>query len=248
MANCPNIDTSKFVGRTVVLALADGCPDARPAANLFKPLGAMTTKSFDLSPNTITSDADDTQGFSENLVTNVDFTISGEGEWARRDKITHYGVNTMTKMYITEVRAGRQPTVWVMFDFGDTVIYGYMVVTGWSGEGATNDFATFSVEFKVADSSSVAVYDDVPVTAIDLTPATASVVVGATVTLTAAFTPTDATNAGFTVQSSDLSKASVTIVDGEIVVTGVAAGTATITVHSNDGNYTDTAVITVTAP
>ena len=62
-------------------------------------------------------------------------------------------------------------------------------------------------------------------------------------TLTATVAPADATNKTVTWSSSDDTIA--TVADG--VVTGVAAGTATITVTTQDGGFTDTAEITVTS-
>ena len=72
---------------------------------------------------------------------------------------------------------------------------------------------------------------------------TAEVEVGKTVTLTATVAPVDATNKSVTWTSSD---EDVATVDGG-VVTGVAAGTATITVTTVDGSFTATCTVTVVA-
>ena len=68
---------------------------------------------------------------------------------------------------------------------------------------------------------------------------------GQTVTLTAAVTPSNATDKTVTYSSSGEATATV---DGNGVVTGIAAGEATITVTTNDGNKTDTCAVTVTNP
>lgn len=85
---------------------------------------------------------------------------------------------------------------------------------------------------------------NVAVTGVDLKPDTASVAVGATTQLTANVQPANATNKAVSYKSSDTTKATV---DAKGVVTGVAAGTADITVTTTDGNKTDKTTITVTA-
>ncbi len=116
MQGCAN-DTGKLIGKVAVLRMAFGCADTVPALSEWKRLGAMTTKVFDYSMNTVSSEADDTKGLVENLVNNMDFTISGEGEFRKKDKTTEVGAIAISKYIFDEVQAGRQPTVWVRFDF-----------------------------------------------------------------------------------------------------------------------------------
>lgn len=63
----------------------------------------------------------------------MDFTISGEGEFRKKDKTTEVGAITISKYIFDEVQAGRQPTVWVRFDFtgedAGTYIMGYFNTT-----------------------------------------------------------------------------------------------------------------------
>ncbi|MEB0864172.1 Ig-like domain-containing protein [Citrobacter youngae] len=75
-----------------------------------------------------------------------------------------------------------------------------------------------------------------------VTPKTASVDVGDTTSLTATLAPAGATDS-VTWESSD---PVVATVNASGVVTGVAAGTATITAKSR--TFADTAIITVTEP
>ena len=84
----------------------------------------------------------------------------------------------------------------------------------------------------------------ISVTSVSLDTNSASVKVGKTVTLVATVYPTNASNKAVTWTSSATSVATVSSAG---VVTGVAAGSATITVATSDGNKTAQCVVTVTA-
>ncbi|MCR5206299.1 MAG: Ig-like domain-containing protein [Lachnospiraceae bacterium] len=81
-----------------------------------------------------------------------------------------------------------------------------------------------------------------PVSGVTLSPKTVSVYEGATTTLTATVAPSNASNKAVT-YSSD--KTNIATVTNGGVVTGVKAGTATITVTTTDGSKTDTCTVTV---
>ncbi|MTH16434.1 Ig-like domain-containing protein [Flavobacterium sp. LC2016-01] len=98
------------------------------------------------------------------------------------------------------------------------------------------DFNIDKIEVK-----SVAV---VPVTSVAVSPTSASILVGNTTQLTATVSPTNATNKNVTWSSSNTSVATV---NSSGLVSGVAAGSATITVTTADGAKTATSAITVTA-
>jgi uncharacterized protein YjdB len=85
---------------------------------------------------------------------------------------------------------------------------------------------------------------NVAVTSVTMSPTSASVALGATTTLSATVNPSNATNKNVTWSSSNTGVATVSSTG---VVTGVAAGSATITVTTADGNRTATSAITVTA-
>lgn len=113
----------------------------------------------------------------------------------------------------------------------------YKFVFNVTVSGSSNKFVEFKkVEFYAAAA-------DVSVTGVSLNKTSTSLVVGGTETLTATVAPDDATNKNVTWASSDENVA--TVVDG--VVTAIAAGTTDITVTTEDGSYTATCKVTVTA-
>ena len=82
----------------------------------------------------------------------------------------------------------------------------------------------------------------IPVTGVSLSPSTANIGVGESVSLTALVNPVNATNSTVTWISSDTGVATVSSF-GE--VTGVSGGTVSIQVVTSDGGLTDTATIIV---
>ena len=107
------------------------------------------------------------------------------------------------------------------------------------------DVSTFFDAIQTPDSIQVATEPtgDVAVTGVTVSPTSDSIAVGETLTLTATVAPEDATNKSVTWGTSDDSIATVSDAG---VVTGVAAGTATITVTTVDGSFTATCEVTVT--
>ena len=82
----------------------------------------------------------------------------------------------------------------------------------------------------------------VHVTGVEVTPSTAAVAISGTEQLTATIAPADATDQVVTWSSSD---EDIATVDADGLVTGVAAGTATITATTHDGSFTDTCEVTI---
>ncbi|AIR71479.1 Ig-like domain-containing protein [Dickeya fangzhongdai] len=246
MSDCTNSNERLF-GGAVVLEVADGCPDTKPAEADWKALAAGTSKGFDFNPNTVTSDADDGAGFVETIITNSDFTISFEGEVRKRDRLDQFGIGKYIKYFSTELAAKRQPAIWVRMDYGPVEFVGYMNITALSSDGGTNDIVTFSTEFKVGDASTIEVNEvtTVPVTGVTLTPATSTGTAGGTSTFTVNVAPAGATNKNFTVASTDATKATATASGNTITVTRVATGTAQIVINTDDGNFVATHTVTV---
>lgn len=182
MAICAN-DNGIITGRQSLIELADGCWDAVPAEEDWKFFAPMTSKGVDFSPSTTTSEADDGDGFVATLVTTADLTISGDFEVRKADKADEYGVHNLIKYFVTEVKARRQPSLWVRQTTGNTVVVAYCNITALSYDGGTNDIITGSVEFKPYDGSTVDVSSIEDLTLTTDISATKSVAPGATLTL-----------------------------------------------------------------
>ncbi|WP_194765832.1 chondroitinase-B domain-containing protein [Tamlana sp. I1] len=87
--------------------------------------------------------------------------------------------------------------------------------------------------------------EPVDVTGVSFSSSTESLGLGASIQLSATVSPSNATNQAVSFSSSNSSVASV---NSNGVVTANSEGTATITVTTSEGNYTDTVSVTVTAP
>jgi uncharacterized protein YjdB/endoglucanase Acf2 len=110
--------------------------------------------------------------------------------------------------------------------------------------GTANITVTTQDGNRTATSAITVTSTNVSVTGVTLSPTSASIAVSGTQQLTATVAPANATNKNVTWSSNNNSVATV---NASGLVTGVAAGSATITVTTQDGNRTATSAITVTS-
>jgi len=109
------------------------------------------------------------------------------------------------------------------------------------GNATTNEEISAIGTFSWTQSSNCS-STSVPVTGVTITPTAATLGVGATQQLTATVAPANATNKNVSYSSNNTGVATV---NSSGLVTAIASGTATITVTTQDGAKTATAVITV---
>ncbi len=102
-----------------------------------------------------------------------------------------------------------------------------------------------SITLTLGEGGSVTPPDPVSVTGVSLNKNATTIAIGANETLTATITPANADNQAVTWSSNNTAVASV---DQTGKVTGVSAGTATITVTTQDGNKTASCTVTVPDP
>ena len=119
--------------------------------------------------------------------------------------------------------------------FGDNMAVGWRKPS--DGDG--------SVPVEVIPGSALSPYvvNPISVSGVVLSPTSASVEENDILQLTHVISPSNADDLGVSWSSSN---ANVAIVDQNGQVTGIAIGTATITVVTDDGGYTDQATVTVT--
>ncbi len=250
MQGCSN--NEQLIGRAKTLELAYGCADQVPAEGDWKLMGLPTSATWDMSPEALTSDADN-GGFSSNLIASLDPTYSIEGEVRVKDRTDEFGIQQFVKYIADEVSARRQPAVWMRFHWGDFYHIGYMVPTGASDGGGVKEIVTYSFEFKLADGNTFQITeadDGIPVTGVTVTPTTSTIAAGSSTTFTVNIAPADADDTIFTVSSSVPARATVAFSGNTVTVSapsGATAGTAVITVTTDDGAFTATHTVTVTA-
>ncbi|WP_330444452.1 Ig-like domain-containing protein [Flavobacterium sp. C4GT6] len=111
------------------------------------------------------------------------------------------------------------------------------------GNATIDENTSGSGSFSWTQSTNCSGGQNVAVTGVTLSPATATLSVGETLQLTAIVAPSNATNKSVTYASNNTAVATV---NANGVVTAVSGGTATITIKTTDGNKTATSAITVT--
>jgi uncharacterized protein YjdB len=142
---------------------------------------------------------------------------------------------------IAPATATTQTVRWSSSDETVATVSGNGTVTGVSAGTATITVTTDDGG-KTASCTVTVSAATVAVTGVTLDESTLTLTVGNNATLTATVTPTDASNKNVTWATNN---AAVATVSSNGTVTGIAAGTATITVTTEDGNKTASCIVTV---
>ena len=175
--------------------------------------------------------------------------------------------NSNTNVAVTGIKLDNSSAT---IKVGETVTINYSVTP----DNATNKKVTFSTEdndiisinngvvtgkkvgtatvlIKTADGGRTATFkvtvakDTVNVTGVSATISSSNITVGKTAKITTKISPNNASNKGVSYKSNNTAVATV---DSSGTVKGISAGTAVITVTSNDGHKTATVKVTVTNP
>lgn len=238
-----NCASSKFVGKSVLAEFALACGDVDPLTLTWLPLGAARNKSLTMSADTVDATADDSVGsFRDTLITYKTFEVSIDGVTARDD-----GTTVNQQLLFNHFVTDPQPYVWIRLTGPINTVTGFCVLTEFSQEFPYDDVATYSMTASATSRPgglpSVIVEDTpIPVTSVTVTPATASVAIGNVTNLDSLIAPAAANQA----VTWSTSAALVATVNSSGRVSGLSAGTATITATSViDPSKTDTCVVTV---
>lgn len=238
-----NCASSKFVGKSVLAEFALACGDVDPMTLSWLPLGAARNKSLTMSADTVDATADDSVGsFRDTLITYKTFEVSIDGVTARDD-----GTTVNQQLLFDHFVTDPQPYVWLRLTGPINTVIGFCVLTEFSQEFPYDDVATYSMTASATSRPgglpSVIVEDTpIAITSVNVTPATASVAVGNVTNLDHNIVPAAANQA----VTWSTSAALVATVNSSGRVSGLSAGTATITATSVvDPSKTDTCVVTV---
>lgn len=238
-------ETTKYVGRDVVLEYAIGCGDEKPAAGAWKRFGSLRTKEFGLSWDTTdVTDGDSIGSLRENLATFQNLTISGDG-LAKASGVGN--LVELTKHFVNPVATNGQPVVWLRMTFPDLTFTAFMLLSNLSRSAPYDDAVTYSMEAMATASDFGLIVEDTPtgapVTSVTIAPSTGTIVTdGGTLQLAATAAPVGAAQ-GVTWTSNTPLIASVS---ASGLVTALSDGTATIKATStSDPAKSGTATIEV---
>ncbi len=239
-----NCASDKFVGKSVLAEFALACGDVDPLTLTFLPLGAARNKSKTMSADTVDATADDSVGsFRDTLITYKTFEVSIDGVTKRDD-----GTTSNQQVLSNHFETDPQPYVWIRLTGPINTTVAFCVLTEFSEEYPYDDVATYSMTASATSRpgglpSVITSLTPIPVTAVNVTPATATVAIGNVTNLDAVVSPAAAVQA---VTWSSATPATATV-NSQGRVTGVAAGTVVITATSvSDPSKTDTCRVTVT--
>jgi len=173
-------------------------------------------------------------------VSNVNVATTGVTVAPASTSLTVGATATLTAS-VLPANASNKTVSWSSNNTAVATVNGSGVVTGVAAGTATITVTTQSGGF-TASAAITVTSNTVPTTGVAVTPTSASVNVGATTSLVATVAPSNATNKSVTWSSSN---PSIATVNGAGVVTGVAAGSATITATTANGGFTASSTITV---
>ncbi len=187
---------------------------------------------------TATSQNEAQIGSSSITVTTINVSAAGVTVSPSTATVSIGNVSNLTAT-ITPSNATNKTVTWSSSNTTKATVSASGVVTGVAAGNVIITATTTDGSF--TSTSSITVIS-IPVTGVAVSPATKSIVTGSYTNLTATVAPANATTKTFTWSSSNTAVATVSATG---LVTGVTAGTATITATTQDGSFTSSCVITV---
>lgn len=233
------------VGTDVTVEFNISCGNIDPTTLDYAPIGSLRGKEFNSSADTVDTTSDSSAGqVRSTLITYKTGEISLDGISALDDGTTQ----NQTALYMHYWNE-KQPTCWLRLTYPDITIYAYVVITAFNRSSPYDDVGSFDMTASVTNTGAASInpvtieLTPVPVVSVTVSPGTATIDIGNTTNLVAVVAPMLASQA---VTWSSATPATATV-SASGVVTGVAAGTVTITATSvADPTKTDTCVVEVT--
>ena len=234
----------KGAGTTFWIYGGSGDPFANPLSDIGWTRLAQVK---DLTPGEMTADSEDDTYIDDE---NADWTSTAQGQKSAGD--------TSVTLGWKPGEAGQKDLVsW----FNDGTVRAYKikypngtvdVFKGWpSSLGKTitsKEVITRTVKITNSGKPTLAEESGAPViavTGVTLDKTTATVAVGATVTLNVSVLPAGTSDKSFRVSTSDPEKATASVSGNIVTVTGVEAGVVPVVVMTNDGNFVGICEVTV---
>lgn len=233
------------VGTDVTVEFNISCGNIDPTSLDYAPIGSLRGKEFNSSADTVDTTSDSSAGqVRSTLITYKTGEISLDGISALDDGTTQ----NQTALYMHYWNE-KQPTCWLRLTYPDITIYAYVVITAFNRSSPYDDVGSFDMTASVTNTGAASInpvtieLTPVPVVSVTVSPGTATIDIGNTTNLVAVVAPMLASQS-VTWSSATPATATVSPLG---VVTGVAAGTVTITATSvADPTKTDTCVVEVT--
>ncbi len=161
MANC---STSKNnPGKNVAVEFATGCGDDVFLSKTYKPLGTINAKDLTFAAVEADNTNDQSGSTTSGIVVRTSFDITVAGFLAD-DSATSFQ-KELILYYFAELKAGRQPTVWIRIS-GPNYPYTWHIFMNYKGGGqglGTADVQSGSFDFSVTDTGTT-INDSVNVT------------------------------------------------------------------------------------
>ena len=173
---------------------------------------------------------------AENTLTISDITLEASGKFG----IAGWDGTKNETLILKNAKVTAKGSAKGISAFASFTTEGCEIVEPAGGKFDETKHAVVDAEGNVAKE--VKIERTVPVTGVTVTPKTVDLTVGKTKQLTISVQPATATNQRYTCQSDN---ESVATVSNTGLITAVSAGTATITVTTEDGNKTETCAVTV---
>ena len=227
---------------TLWLYTGNGDPFANPLLNIG---WTRLAQIKDLTPGELTADSYDDSYLDDD---NADWTSTSQGQKTAGEAsftLAWKPGETGQQGLIAWFDDGTDKTYKIMFPNGTVDVF-----TGWVsslGKAITaNEAITRTVKITNKGKPHLAESTAVIISVTGVTAASSSVEIGIGESATVAITvlPADASDASFVATSTNQNIATVTIANGVLTITGVATGTASVIVMTNDG--LKAVVITVT--